>query len=38
MDSLSKYLLQAPGASRESILEGAVRGNVANIYDRLESA
>jgi len=36
--SLSQYLLQAPGATAESIVEGAVRSNAADIYRRLESA
>ncbi|MCX6590832.1 MAG: MBL fold metallo-hydrolase [Acidobacteria bacterium] len=36
--SLSKFLLQVPGASGAAILEGAVRSNVADIHSRLNAA
>lgn len=36
MSSLSRYLLQVPGTVRESILEGAVMGNIAHIFDRVD--
>ena len=37
MSSLGKYLLQVPGTSGESLLDGAVRGNIPEVFNRLDA-
>lgn len=35
-ESLGRYMLQAPGTSAESIVDGALRGNIEHVYQRLD--
>ncbi len=37
-ESLSKYLLQMPGSTAESIVEGAVRSNIPEVYRQMDLA